>query len=42
LVQGRRYGLAAAASIVDCRISTFSPGELSRFSGVNTFRMTPY
>jgi agmatinase len=40
--QGHRYGLEAADSIVDRRISTFSRGELPHFAGINTFMKTPY
>jgi agmatinase len=40
--QGLRYGLEAAESIVDRRISTFSRGELPHFAGINTFMKAPY
>ncbi len=40
--QGHRYGLEAASSIVDRRISTFSRGELPHFAGINTFMKAPY
>ncbi|QPN62025.1 agmatinase [Synechococcus sp. CBW1004] len=40
--QAHRYGLEAAASIVDRRISTFSRGELPHFAGINTFMKAPY
>ncbi|MFM8661325.1 MAG: agmatinase family protein, partial [Cyanobium sp.] len=40
--QGHRYGLEAAESIVDRRISTFSRGELPHFAGINTFWKAPY
>ena len=40
--QGHRYGLEAAESIVDRRISTFSRGELPHFAGINTFMKAPY
>ena len=40
--QGLRYGLEAAESIVDRRISTFSRGELPHVSGINTFMKAPY
>jgi len=40
--QGHRYGLEAADSIVDRRISTFSRGELPHFAGINTFMKAPY
>ncbi|MFY8149772.1 MAG: agmatinase, partial [Prochlorococcaceae cyanobacterium] len=35
--QAHRWGLEAADSIVDRRISTFSRGELPHFAGINTF-----
>jgi len=35
--QGLQYGLEAAESIVDRRISTFSRGELPHYAGINTF-----
>jgi agmatinase len=40
--QGLRYGLEAADSIVDRRISTFSRGELPHYAGINTFLKAPY
>jgi len=40
--QGHRFGLEAAESIVDRRISTFSRGELPHFAGINTFMKAPY
>jgi agmatinase len=40
--QAHRYGLEAASSIVDRRISTFSRGELPHFAGINTFMKAPY
>ncbi len=40
--QGIRYGLEAAESIVDRRISTFSRGELPHYAGINTFMKAPY
>ena len=40
--QGLRYGLEAAESIVDRRISTFSRGELPHYAGINTFMKAPY
>ncbi|MCP9857470.1 MULTISPECIES: agmatinase [unclassified Cyanobium] len=40
--QGLRYGLEAASSIVDRRISTFSRGELPHYAGINTFMKAPY
>ena len=40
--QAHRYGLEAAESIVDRRISTFSRGELPHFAGINTFMKAPY
>ncbi|MCP9887419.1 agmatinase [Cyanobium sp. ATX 6A2] len=40
--QGHRYGLEAAESIVDRRISTFSRGELPHYAGINTFMKAPY
>ena len=40
--QGKRYGLEAADSIVDRRISTFSRGELPHYAGINTFMKAPY
>ena len=39
---GHRYGLEAAESIVDRRISTFSRGELPHYAGINTFMKAPY
>ncbi|HWO93384.1 MAG TPA: agmatinase family protein [Dehalococcoidia bacterium] len=36
------YGLPAAESIQDRRISTFSRGELPHFAGINTFLKAPY
>ena len=40
--QAHRYGLEAAESIVDRRISTFSRGELPHYAGINTFMKAPY
>jgi agmatinase len=40
--QGLLYGLEAAESIVDRRISTFSRGELPHYAGTNTFMKAPY
>ncbi|MFM1812066.1 MAG: putative agmatinase 2 [Cyanobacteriota bacterium] len=40
--QAHRWGLEAADSIVDRRISTFSRGELPHFAGINTFMKAPY
>lgn len=40
--QAHRWGLEAAESIVDRRISTFSRGELPHFAGINTFMKAPY
>jgi agmatinase len=40
--QAQRFGLEAADSIVDRRISTFSRGELPHFAGINTFLKAPY
>lgn len=40
--QGLLYGLEAAESIVDRRISTFSRGELPHYAGINTFMKAPY
>jgi len=40
--QAHRWGLEAAESIVDRRISTFSRGELPHFAGINTFMEAPY
>ena len=40
--QAKRFGLEAAASIVDRNISTFSRGELPHFAGINTFMKAPY
>jgi agmatinase len=40
--QAHRWGLQAAESIVDRRISTFSRGELPHFAGINTFMKAPY
>jgi agmatinase len=40
--QAHRYGLEAADSIVDRRISTFSRGELPHYAGINTFMKAPY
>ncbi|MCH9713468.1 MAG: agmatinase [Cyanobacteria bacterium] len=42
VAQGHRYGLEAAESIVDRRISTFSRGELPHYAGINTFMKAPY
>src|SRR4029077_6588320 len=36
------YGLEAAPSIKDRTISTFAPGELPHFAGINTFCKTHY
>ncbi len=40
--QAKRFGLEAAASIVDRNISTFSRGDLPHFAGINTFMKAPY
>ena len=40
--QAQRFGLEAAESIVDRRISTFSRGELPHYAGINTFMKAPY
>ena len=40
--KAKRFGLEAAASIVDRNISTFSRGELPHFAGINTFMKAPY
>ena len=40
--RARDFGLDAAASIVDRRISTFSRGELPHYAGINTFMKAPY
>jgi len=40
--QAHRFGLEAAESIVDRRISTFSRGELPHYAGINTFMKGPY
>lgn len=40
--QAHRFGLEAAESIVDRRISTFSRGELPHYAGINTFMKAPY
>ena len=40
--QAKRFGLEAAASIVDRNISTFSRGELPHFAGITTFMKAPY
>ncbi|AII43572.1 agmatinase [Synechococcus sp. KORDI-100] len=40
--RAREFGLDAAASIVDRRISTFSRGELPHYAGINTFMKAPY
>ncbi|WP_322758807.1 agmatinase [Synechococcus sp. CBW1107] len=40
--QAHAWGLEAAESIVDRRISTFSRGELPHFAGINTFMKAPY
>ena len=40
--QAHRFGLEAADSIVDRRISTFSRGELPHYAGINTFMKAPY
>ena len=39
--QAHRFGLEAAESIVDRRISTFSRGELPHYAGINTFMKAP-
>jgi agmatinase len=39
--QGHHYGLEAAESNVDRRISTFSHGELPHFAGINTCMKGP-
>ena len=39
--QAHRFGLEAADSIVDRRLSTFSRGELPHFAGINTFLKAP-
>ncbi len=39
---GLRTGLAAADSIIDRSIPTFSRGELPHFAGINTFLKAPY
>lgn len=40
--QAHRWGLEAAESILDRRISTFSRGELPHFAGINTFMKALY
>jgi agmatinase len=40
--QAHRFGLEAADSISDRRISTFSRGELPHYAGINTFMKAPY
>ena len=40
--QAHRFGLEAADSIIDRRISTFSRGELPHYAGINTFMKAPY
>jgi agmatinase len=40
--QAHRFGLEAAESIIDRRISTFSRGELPHYAGINTFMKAPY
>ena len=42
LDQAKRFGLEAAESIVDRKISTFSRGELPHFAGINTFMKASY
>ena len=42
LARAKEYGLEAAKSIVDRKISTFSRGELPHFAGINTFMKAPY
>ena len=40
--QGLEYGLEAAESVQDRRISTFSRGAQPAFAGINTFLKAPY
>ena len=40
--QGLEYGLEAAESVQDRRISTFSRGPQPAFAGINTFLKAPY
>jgi len=42
VARAKEYGLEAAKSIVDRKISTFSRGELPHFAGINTFMKAPY
>ncbi len=42
IARGLQLGLPGADSIKDCRIPTFSRGELPHFAGINTFVKTPY
>jgi len=42
VARAKEYGLEAAKSIVDRKISTFSRGELPHFAGINTFMKSPY
>ena len=42
VARAKDYGLEAAKSIVDRKISTFSRGELPHFAGINTFMKSPY
>jgi len=40
--QAKAWGLEAAESIIDRRISTFSRGELPHYAGINTLMKAPY
>ena len=42
VARAKEYGLEAAKSIVDRKISTFSRGELPHFAGINTIIKAPY
>ena len=42
VARAKEYGLEAAKSIVDRKISTFSRGELPHFAGINTFMKASY
>ena len=42
VARAKEFGLEAAKSIVDRKISTFSRGELPHFAGINTFMKAPY
>jgi len=42
IARGLELGLPGADSIIDCRILTFSRGEMPHFAGINTFVKAPY